>query len=305
VRTRTSCRCASRRSGCALILHGRYDEAEVQLDAALQRLAAIGRAEGTGGHNVRIRLARLNYGAGSPRRGVELLGEVAAIYQRLAGANEPLPAVIADNLALGHELAGEFEAAARRYAETLAAARQSGNQALVVSGLVGQASLRRQQGDLDGARTLLVQAEQAMGDKVPPGNHADMRRLIALGRVQLDAGEADAATGTARRLLALLDERGLVDIHRIAALCLQGEAAQAGGDRPGARRALDACLALAQRLQGRRAHSLHTGLAWQALAALERAEGATDAAAGARARAREHLQATVAPEHPALRAAAR
>lgn len=291
--------------GHALILHGRYDEAERHLDAALRQLVAIGRAEGTGGHNVRIRLARLNYGAGSPRRGVELLGEVAAIYQRLAGAGELLPAVIADNLALGHELAGELDAAARRYGEALASARQSGNLAVVVSGLVGQASLRRQQGDRDGAQALLDEAEQAMAGKVPPGNPADMRRLLALGRLQLDQGQPAAAAATAQRLIDLLDERGLVDLNRIAALCLQGEAQGAAGDRTGARQSLERCLALAQRLQGKRPHSLHTGLAWQALAALERAAGRAEAAAAAQADALQHLQATAAPEHPALRAAAR
>ncbi len=282
--------------GHALILHGRYDEAEPQLQAALERLAAVGRADSTGAHNARIRLARLNFGAGLPRRGVALLEEVAAAYRRLDGPQQPLPPVIADNLGLGHELAGEFDAATRRDEEALASARQAGNQAVVVSALVGLASLRRQQGDRDGARGLLQQAGQAMGEQVPPGNPADLRRLLALGRLQLDQGEPAEAGATAQRLLGLLDERGLVDLNRIGALCLRGEAARAAGDRDGARRWLDQCLALAQRLQGRRPHSLHTGLAWRALAALERDEGRGDAAAAAQAQAAAHLQATLTPE---------
>ncbi|MBX3607138.1 MAG: protein kinase [Piscinibacter sp.] len=285
--------------GHALILNGRYDEAETRLDSALQRLDALGRSDGTSGHNVRIRLARLNFGAGTPQRGVALLEEVAQAYRRIAGPEEPLPPVVVDNLALGHELAGDLDAAARRYADTLAVARASGNQALVVSGLVGQASVQAQRGDLPGARALLAQAEAAMADKVPPGNPADLRRRLALGRVQLAGGDPATARATAAGLLALLDERGLVDANRIGALCLQGEAALAAGDRAGARTALDDCLALAQRLQGRRAHSLHTGLAWRALAALERADANPGAAAADAAKAAEHVAATAAPGHPA------
>ena len=63
-----------------------------------------------------------------------------------------------------------------------------------------------------------------MGDKVPAGNPAGLRRLLVLGQVELDAGRVRTADAAATQLLALLDERQLVDMTRVAALCLHGEA---------------------------------------------------------------------------------
>ena len=132
--------------------------------------------------------------------------------------------MLLDNRALGYELAGEHAAAAQQFERSLASARQAGNHALVVSARVGQASIACQQAHGGQARVLLVQAAQAMGDKVPAGNPAGLRRLLVLGQAELDAGRVRTADAAATQLLALLDERQLVDMTRVAALCLHGEA---------------------------------------------------------------------------------
>jgi hypothetical protein len=140
-----------------------------------------------------------------------------------------------------------------------------------------------------------------MADKVPAGNPADMRRQLVLGRVLLDGGQARQAGSVADALLALLDQRRLVAMTRVGALCLQGEAALAASERARARTALERCLGLAQSLQGSRPHSMHVGQAWLTLAQLEAADGAAAAVRSALHNALEHLQATVAATHAGLR----
>ncbi|MEJ1933494.1 hypothetical protein WDZ92_25110, partial [Nostoc sp. NIES-2111] len=85
----------------------------------------------------------------------------------------------------------------------------------------------------------------------------------------------------------------------------RSETALALGQAQAAQSAAEQALALAQQLQGKRAHSLATGRSWLALAQAQQALGATDPARKSVRQARELLDASVGRDHVLSRSAQR
>jgi len=279
--------------GYSEYLNGRNAAADRYYRLALEKFRQAGREHSSNAVAVQNNWAIVSDGSGNSRRALELYEKTLHILAEEA-PGEPPPAYLLGNRARALSNLGRYPEAVAGYSSCLRLAHG----AVQVYCLCGLAFVRRELGDLDGARSAIQEAAAAAGD-VPSGSPAVLALSILRGEIAASSGHfADAreALGaaiqgheTTASAITALTERAKVNY-------LDDNLEQAESDAKQA-------LRLAQSQQGNEPYSNRTGLAWLVLAEVLQKSGRPQDARGALKEAIAHLENTVDAVHPALQRA--
>jgi tetratricopeptide (TPR) repeat protein len=262
-------------------------------EEALALLAGAGRDEGTEAVAIRAGWATVSYGAGNPKRALELFDNM---LQRLSRTDStaPPPLYIVAMRGRMLEVIGRYEEARRVYLGCVSRAVQESTYDHMYC-LSGAASASAQLGDLATAQAYVEQAIPLLKSFSPDSTCAlglrGVRALIAMKARRLQDARAE--------LDFPVDERKDLSLVRNVLLMraeinlLDGLPASAEAD---ARHAL----VLARRAQGEAHWSLHTGLALVMLGRALATQGQEMEARRTLETAVSNLSHTVDDRHPAL-----
>jgi len=278
--------------GSACSLNGRIDEADRHYEAATAKFASLGLAGGTHAVALFNNWGVLNERAGDVRRALAVC-ERALLASQEAGA--PPSPYVAINRARALEGLGRLEQAEAGYRQGLEIGRNTGNALVIGNALLSLASVAVSQGRAEQALAWMVEA----GEDLPAPTA--VMRLIVQGRLALLQGNDAAAASS---FSAAVGERPALP-GTFTALLGRSQAHRRLRALPAALADAQDALALAEKLQGGKPHSFRTGLAWLALAQLQRQQHDAAAAQRAADMALVQLAHAVDAEHPALAEASR
>jgi tetratricopeptide (TPR) repeat protein len=237
------------------------------------------------------------------KRGLALNEEVLRIVAKRAG-DEAAPSYAVSNHAYALLMMGRYEECLHEADRAWRIAERAGAGIAMLNVRVIKATACRELGDLDAAESILSEvaasAKEGPDDNSAVLSYHQCRASLALRRDRLEeAGEV------VEPVVQLFERRGmriakLVDALRLRAQIRwrQGDLGAALGD---ARRAL----AIAVELQGKNAHSSHTGLCHLLLARLARETGDLEEADRALQHAIAHLSNALGDDHPETKLASR
>ena len=279
----------------ALQLNGRALDADQAFERALAAFSALGRDDAADAIVARANWAASKLSSGDIRRGLALCEEAMRAQAQQGGT---AGTALKGNCAYALELLGRDDAALRLYGDVLAAAID-GNVMSRVYALSGQANVRLHQGDTAGALEALNLARAAMKAADFPAGHAIRLRYVqAQARYDLATGEPQRAREALDGVIRGLLDRGTRNSALAAAYRLRAQANETLNAPAEALADATAAHALAQSLQGGRAHSLHTGLGLLTLAQIHRQQGNAALAADNARSALDHLRETAGADHP-------
>ena len=242
---------------------GAYSEALAELRPLAGRTAEPGPGSAASGEAAAlvVNLAVLYRNLGDPRRALALLDRARDVYEESGDLSALANVHLNRALVLQLNLRAP-ESAAAELAQALALAQSSGDRGEEIRTLCALGELRRQGGDLEGARQAFSQAlAAAAASDAAAGRWA---AEAGLGRVARDAGDADAALVHLRAAIAEIERAGaalgdsrlrgglLSDQRAVyaSAVDLLGERAL-GSVGPAAAEAALAALALAEQAKAR------------------------------------------------------
>lgn len=133
---------------------------------------------------------------------------------------------------------------------------------------------------------------------LPAGSYDVHGMTLRRTRIALLRGQPAAARETVQPLIERFEGQSQAGGTLASALRLRAEALHQLGDRQAALRDAQVALAIWQRLQGGRRHSLRTGQTLLLVARIKRDAGDADGARADARRAAEHLDAMVHDGHP-------
>jgi serine/threonine-protein kinase len=190
--------------------------------------------------------------------------------------------------------------AERAYAE----ARRAGDETVLNQVLLLRAAVYSDLGDYAGADSMLLELEPRLRRMFP----ADHIVYYALAREQARLAQARgdfaSAAGAVERALTILGNDSSAFYPASQLLLRRSEVELAEGRLAAAQRDATRALELARRIAGQGAPSANLGDAYLGVGRALQANGEERAAKEAYARAAEHFQATLGPDHPDSRSAA-
>ena len=280
--------------------NGRNHEADRYFEAAMDKLATLGRERGANAVLVRSNWAAACDNAGNPRQALKLLDEALSITMEDTPDSSPNAHVVAYRARV-LEFLGRLVEAQAVYQQGLELAQAVGNTAQQINCRLGIASVLHASGRIDEAERYAREADLcATVAQSPQSTDAGLLyRAIVRGRIALSRqrlAEAKQAFTDAmgdrpsipRTVMALL---GRSEVN----LCTDDAVAALDDARD--------ALKLAQTLQSRNTFSNRTGLAWLALGNVLQKRADATGARHAYAQAVEHLSQTVDADHPAAQRA--
>lgn len=282
--------------GFGYAMNNRLEDADREYAAALRAYRELGRADSAGAVAILNNWALVSWAAGDTKRALELIDETIALAGR-RGATGVVPPYAAANraaalLALGRH--AEALAAAER---ALAIAEQAGHAGFKFNALIVKAGTLSESGDMVAAERVLRDAA-ALAAALPAGSYDVHGMTLRRTRIALLRGQPAAARETVQPLIERFEGQSQPGGTLAGALRLRAEAFHQLGDRQAALRDAQAALAIWQRLQGGRKHSLRTGQTLLLVARIKRDAGDLDGARADARRAAEHLDAMVHDGHP-------
>ncbi|MBE2214302.1 MAG: protein kinase [Opitutaceae bacterium] len=280
---------------------GRWAESAALFATTRTQLNALGRQEtekaGTLLNNWALALVAL----GRPR-------EAESMYRRAIGINggavsdEGMSPLLLNNLARALIDLGRYDEASRLADRSLSQARKFDDGMVANQALLSLARIRTSQGDLDRAAAALAAAQEGFRASLPEGHFVfsfvdEQAALLALAR-----GETAVALVALDRAIA--HREAALPVCFLPALLARRAEAHRRLDRfADARTDAERALAIDRESIPHGEVSSHLGRDWLALAHVLRAQGDHAGAIAAFTSAREHLEATLGPDHPATQEA--
>jgi tetratricopeptide (TPR) repeat protein len=282
-------------------LNDEIAEADRHFEAAVGIMRGLGQGESPAMVSILNNWAIVSWLVGDVKRALQMIDEVIALAGR-RGAGEAPPPFAASNRAVALLALGRHAEALQAAELALTIAKGTGSQAQLLRPLTTWIDAAIELGDFAGAERGMQEAE-AIAGTLPEGSFDPHRAPLARARIELLRGRPASARRLLRPVLEALGDPREGDATLAQALRLDAEAALAEGDTVSARDDAEDALAIGERLQHGRPHSLRTGQAWLLLARAEAAGGDAAAARAAATRALPHLAAMLFDTHGDVRAA--
>lgn len=291
--------------GRALILNGRTEEADATFGRALELLSNARRGASGLAFSIRNGWGVLKANHGDPRGALEQFETIVDGYIKSSAPGAMAISVYSNQIAALNIL-GRYKDASRMALTLLQQTRESGNHLYELRALAGQGLALAAEGQFAKARSVFDEGAEVMRlREVSPTHSAGMLfRLMQAMALQWE-GRLPESHNAFMTLSRDFESLGLRTASAAYALAGCSETALALGQAQAAQGWAEKALALAEQLQGKRAHSLATGHAWLALAQAQQALGAIEPARKSAAKASELLEASVQSEHRLSRQAQR
>ena len=282
----------------ALAASGHMADAVRAYDTTLELLHRLGRDDHTA-----VTAALTNFGSllrdsGQAQRSVQMLERVASIKTR--GGGGPSDVVTLNNLARALQTAGRASDAQAAIQRALAQLKGSADAGIVGKVEMNAADIAAELGYTENGRSLLASAVDKLSAQLPVGHVLRLRQTVIGARLDLAEGRvADARQGLQQALAQgdlSHDQRTL----RHATLNLLARAELQAGDPAAALAHAQQAVALARAAAQGFEASAWVGQYLLTLGLAQQAQGQGEAARTSWQQAQAQLNATTAPESPAL-----
>jgi tetratricopeptide (TPR) repeat protein len=275
-------------------LNGRNREADQYFRQALQKYTDLGRDSSTNALTVRTNWATMTDTAGEPQRALQQYEQISRLMKE-RDPDSPLPPYLLGDRARALESLGRYaEARAANEAE-LQLGTQRHDVLRTAHGLLGLASVAQRLHETPAAKHYLDQVRTVLSPAVPLDTPPWIALWIVQGRIDLEAGNLDAARVEFARLL-----EKAVGAQGIAARLGKAEAELLADDAAAAAKDAQSALQATMSMQGGFQYSNATGLAWLMLGRAQQKLGDATQAYKAFDAAVRHLSNTVDDGHAAL-----
>ena len=279
-------------------MNGRNHEADRYFEAALDKLAALGRERGANAVLVRSLWAAACDNAGNPRQALKLLDQALSITMEDTPDSSPNPHLVAGR-ARNLELLGRFVEAQAAYQQGLELAQSAGNIPQQIHCRFGISSVLHASGRIDEAERCAREADSYATIALAQSTGVALYRAIVKGRIALSRQRLPEAK---QAFTDAIGDRPSI-AYTVMALLGRSEVNLCADDTVAALDDAREALKLAQTLQSRNTSSNRTGLAWLALGNVLQKRADVTGARHAYAQAVEHLSQTVDADHPAAQRA--
>ncbi len=280
----------------ALMLSNRLDEADTEYAAAMTAYREVGGASSPGTIAILNNWALLSRNVGDVKRALEVVDEAIAIASR-GDANADIPPYLAVNRASALLSLGRVDEALVAVERALAIAATVKSDVARFHALAVKAGVLSEQHDFAAAEDIVGEAERVAG-QLQPGTYDAPGLTLRRAELAVQRGQPTAAAALLNPLIQTFHDGKVSNQNLATALRLRGDALNQNGDYAAAVRDADEALAVAERLQGRRPHSLRTGQALLLRARIRRDSGDLVTARADGKRASVHLAAMLHDKHP-------
>jgi len=281
--------------GFGFAMNDRIAEADRHYEAAIKMYRDLNQGETAAVVAILNNWALVSLRAGDYRHALKQLDEVIRIATSRGTGSVPPYAIY--NRAFALLGLGRYEEAIAEADRAIALAERTSNRNFKFRALAVKIGAHAEIGDVATSEALYREAE-ALGREMTPG--AFDPQLLALRRAKIDLvrGRPEDARRKAEEVVVAFPDPQQGGGALANALKLRAEALDQLGERVAALADIQTALAIAQRLQGGRPHSLRAGQLWLLSARIKRDAGDVAGSRADAARAEEHLRVMLDEEHP-------
>jgi tetratricopeptide (TPR) repeat protein len=280
----------------ALMLSNRTEEADAEYAAAMDAYRAVGGASSPGTIAILNNWALLSRNVGDVKRALEVVDEAIAIASRGDDSNA-IPPYLAVNRASALLSLGRLDEALTAVDRALAIAAAVKSDVGRFHALAVKAGVMSEQRDFATAEGIVEDAER-LASQLQPGTYDAPGLTLRRAEIAVARHQPKAALDVLSPLLETFSAGKVSNQNAATALRLRADALSQLGDSAAALRDADEALAIAERLQGKRTHSLRTGQALLLRARIRRASGDVVGSRADADRAVGHLAAMLHEGHP-------
>jgi serine/threonine protein kinase/tetratricopeptide (TPR) repeat protein len=280
----------------ALMLSNRLDEADTEYAAAMTAYRDVGGASSPGTIAILNNWALLSRNVGDVKRALEVVDEAIAIASR-GDAGAAIPPYLAVNRASALLSLGRLDEALVAVDRALAIAAAVKSDVAQFHALAVKAGVMSERRDFVKAEAIVDEAER-LTRQLQAGTYDAPGLKLRQAEIAVMQREPSRALDVLNPLVQTFRDGNVSNQNVATALRLRADALSQLGDHAAALRDADEALAVAQRLQGSRPHSLRTGQGLLLRAWIRRESGDVGASRADAERAATHLDAMLHDGQP-------
>ncbi|MGZ9057772.1 MAG: protein kinase domain-containing protein [Burkholderiaceae bacterium] len=281
--------------GFGFAMNDRIAEADRHYDAAIQMYRELNQGETAAVVAILNNWALVSIRAGDYRHALRQLDEVIRIATSSGTGSVPPYAVY--NRAFALLGLGRYEESIAEADRAIALAERTSNRNIWFWALASKIGAHAELGDVAAAEAMYRDAE-ALGRELPAGMFDPHTLALRRAKIELVRGQPEEARRKTEEVIVAFPDPLRAGGALANALRLRAEALDQLGERVAALADIQTALAIANRLQGGRPHSLRAGQLWLLSARIKRDAGDVAGSRADAAHAEEHLTTMLDGEHP-------